>query len=72
MTDTNGNTGQTEDMATAETGGSTAFDRREVRRTSLVSLLGSTIEWYDFFIYGTAAALVLNTAFFPGADHEPE
>jgi MHS family shikimate/dehydroshikimate transporter-like MFS transporter len=45
-----------------------AVDRREVRRTSLVSLLGSTIEWYDFFIYGTAAALVLNTAFFPSAD----
>ena len=39
--------------------------RREVRRTSTVSLIGSTIEWYDFFIYGTAAALVLNTAFFP-------
>ncbi|GAA4905760.1 metabolite-proton symporter [Actinomycetospora succinea] len=43
-------------------------DRSEVRRTSLVSLLGSTIEWYDFFIYGTAAALVLNTAFFPSVD----
>jgi MHS family shikimate/dehydroshikimate transporter-like MFS transporter len=42
--------------------------RSEVRRTSLVSLLGSTIEWYDFFIYGTAAALVLNTAFFPSVD----
>ncbi|GAA4790118.1 MFS transporter [Actinomycetospora chlora] len=42
--------------------------RREVRRTSMVSLLGSTIEWYDFFIYGTAAALVLNTAFFPSVD----
>jgi MFS family permease len=51
-------------MATAEA----AVDRREVRRTSLVSLLGSTIEWYDFFIYGTAAALVLNTAFFPSVD----
>ncbi|HEY2191323.1 MAG TPA: MFS transporter [Actinomycetospora sp.] len=56
-------------MATTAAGtGPAADDRREVRRTSLVSLLGSTIEWYDFFIYGTAAALVLNTAFFPNAD----
>lgn len=54
--------------ATAAGTGRTADDRREVRRTSMVSLLGSTIEWYDFFIYGTAAALVLNTAFFPNAD----
>jgi MFS transporter, MHS family, shikimate and dehydroshikimate transport protein len=46
----------------------TGVGRGEVRRTSLVSLLGSTIEWYDFFIYGTAAALVLNTAFFPSVD----
>jgi MFS transporter, MHS family, shikimate and dehydroshikimate transport protein len=50
-------------MATAE-----ADARRAVRRTSTVSLIGSTIEWYDFFIYGTAAALVLNTAFFPSVD----
>jgi MFS transporter, MHS family, shikimate and dehydroshikimate transport protein len=55
-------------MATTAGTGATADDRREVRRTSMVSLLGSTIEWYDFFIYGTAAALVLNTAFFPNAD----
>lgn len=44
-----------------------AVGRSELRRTALVSLLGSTIEWYDFFIYGTAAALVLNSAFFPNA-----
>ena len=55
-------------MATTGAGTGPTVDRREVRRTSLVSLLGSTIEWYDFFIYGTAAALVLNTAFFPNAD----
>jgi metabolite-proton symporter len=34
----------------------------------LGSLIGTTIEWYDFFLYGTAAALVFNKLFFPKAD----
>jgi metabolite-proton symporter len=35
---------------------------------ALASLVGTTIEWYDFFLYGTAAALVLNRLFFPNFD----
>ncbi|MEU8318460.1 MFS transporter [Nonomuraea sp. NPDC048881] len=37
-------------------------------RIAMASLIGTAIEFYDFYIYGTAAALVLNTAFFPGMD----
>jgi MFS family permease len=40
-----------------------------VRRVIVASLIGTSLEWYDFFIYGTAAALVFNKIFFP--DFEP-
>jgi metabolite-proton symporter len=36
-----------------------------VRRIIAASLIGTSLEWYDFFIYGTAAALVFNELFFP-------
>jgi MHS family shikimate/dehydroshikimate transporter-like MFS transporter len=38
------------------------------RRVVVSSMLGTAIEWYDFFLYGTAAALVFNRLFFPTLD----
>jgi MHS family shikimate/dehydroshikimate transporter-like MFS transporter len=43
-------------------------DPRTVRKVVLASFIGTTIEWYDFFLYGTAAALVFNRLFFPTVD----
>ena len=35
---------------------------------ALASAIGTTIEWYDFFLYNTMTAIVLNKLFFPNAD----
>ncbi|MBX5485478.1 MAG: MHS family MFS transporter [Mycolicibacterium hassiacum] len=40
-------------------------DAKRVRTALVASLVGTTIEWYDFFLYATAASLVFNHAFFP-------
>ncbi|MFI6871558.1 MFS transporter [Nocardia sp. NPDC050406] len=45
-------------------------DRAQVRRVALSSLLGTAIEYYDFLIYATLAALVFGDLFFP--DSRPE
>ena len=39
--------------------------RESVRRVALASMIGTSIEWYDFFVFGTASALVFGRLFFP-------
>ncbi len=38
---------------------------RELRKVVIASLVGSTIEWYDFFLYGVVAGIVFNKLYFP-------
>src|SRR4051812_25088006 len=58
-------------MTTAETatgGLSETEHRAQLRRAVIASTVGTTIEWYDFFIYGTVTGLVFPKLYFPQSD----
>ena len=38
-----------------------------LKRVVVASMAGTVVEWYEFFLYGTAATLVFNKVFFPAA-----
>lgn len=49
-------------------GGEGIGARASIRQVAFASFVGTAVEWYDFFLYGTAAALVFNQLFFPNVD----
>jgi len=54
---------------TARRSGLTASEHsRQLRKAVIASTIGTTIEWYDFFIYGTAAGLIFGKLYFPNED----
>ena len=57
-------------MAVTATHGelSDAQHSAELRKAVIAATVGTTIEWYDFFIYGTAAGLIFPKLFFPNED----
>jgi metabolite-proton symporter len=63
----NGNGAQHGNGARNGHGGEDPLRRKQVRRAIFAGTVGTAIEWYDFFLYGTAAALVFPQLFFPDA-----
>jgi MFS family permease len=55
-------------VAVTEAGLSEAQHRAELRKAVIAATVGTTIEWYDFFLYGTAAGLIFPKLFFPNQD----
>lgn len=47
-------------------GGEDTGQQSSVRQVAVASFVGTALEWYDYFIYGTAAALIFPALFFPG------
>lgn len=53
-----------------QTGPTSPSERSGLRRVVAASMAGTVVEWYEFFLYGTAATLVFSKIFFPASDSE--
>src|SRR3954471_10019290 len=55
-------------LSTAASGLSESEHHRQLRRALFASTVGTTIEWYDFLLYGTVTGLVFGKLYFPHSD----
>lgn len=55
----------TAQLATDEAVPNGRLDQSKMRKIATASVIGTTVEWYDLFLFGTASALVFNQVFFP-------
>src|SRR5690348_7892143 len=55
------------ELSTTASGLSPVEHHRHLRRALIASTVGTTIEWYDFLLYGTVTGLVFAKVFFPGS-----
>ncbi|MCY1157309.1 MAG: transporter [Citricoccus sp.] len=56
--------------AVAEPSSAHHLDRKNLRRVVTASMAGTVVEWYEFFLYATAATIVFNRIFFPAGGSE--
>ena len=54
--------------STGPSSGADAPPDNSIVKVVFASLVGTAVEWYDFFLYGSAAALVFGKLFFPSSD----
>ncbi|ALS21416.1 MULTISPECIES: MFS transporter [Paenibacillus] len=55
-------------MAQVQIAAPPEINKKKANRALLASMVGSSIEWFDFFLYGSMAALVFNKLYFPSDD----
>ena len=57
-------------LSTIKAGGDTASEKSGLKKVVAASMVGTIVEWYEFFLYATAASLVFGKMFFPNAGSE--